>query len=290
VILVWGPSGDPPLERVATVLRDRGVMFVHLDDRELDGLRYDITFDVQLSGWIELDGREVALDELSSIYIRPGDPPEGSAANAAMVLLGVAAGVPATVINRPAGGRSNWSKPYQLGLIAAHGLQVPPTLVTTDPAAARAFLMTHQRLVFKSVSGVRSIVATLDAGEIDRLDGVSTGPVQLQRWIDGLDVRVHVVGSRVFATAVDSEAADYRYASRDGADIAMLPYDIPADLAQRLVALTASLGLLVSGIDLRLTPDGEWFCFEVNPSPGFSFYEEATGQPIAEAIVDLLLG
>jgi glutathione synthase/RimK-type ligase-like ATP-grasp enzyme len=48
------------------------------------------------------------------------------------------------------------------------------------------------------------------------------------------------------------------------------------------------MGLLVSGIDLRVTGKGEWVCFEVNPSPGFTFYE-ADGQPIAAAIADLLL-
>jgi D-alanine-D-alanine ligase-like ATP-grasp enzyme len=46
--------------------------------------------------------------------------------------------------------------------------------------------------------------------------------------------------------------------------------------------------LLVSGIDLRVTDNDEWFCLEVNPSPGFTFYEDATGQPVAEAIADLL--
>lgn len=49
------------------------------------------------------------------------------------------------------------------------------------------------------------------------------------------------------------------------------------------------MGLLLAGIALRRTPEGGWVCFEVNPSPGFSFYEEATGQPIAAAVADLLL-
>jgi hypothetical protein len=48
--------------------------------------------------------------------------------------------------------------------------------------------------------------------------------------------------------------------------------------------------LQVAGIDLRKTSDGNWFCFEVNPSPAFTFYEEATGQPIAKAIANLLVG
>jgi len=48
------------------------------------------------------------------------------------------------------------------------------------------------------------------------------------------------------------------------------------------------MSLAVAGIDLRRTPDGQWFCFEVNPSPGFIYYEQATGQPMAEAIARLL--
>lgn len=47
--------------------------------------------------------------------------------------------------------------------------------------------------------------------------------------------------------------------------------------------------LPLAGIDLRRTADNEWYCFEINPSPGFSYYENATGQPIADAIAGLLL-
>jgi D-alanine-D-alanine ligase-like ATP-grasp enzyme len=54
--------------------------------------------------------------------------------------------------------------------------------------------------------------------------------------------------------------------------------------------MSADMRLLVAGVDLRLTPDGGWTCFEVNPSPGFLYYESATGQPITEAVADLLLG
>jgi glutathione synthase/RimK-type ligase-like ATP-grasp enzyme len=135
---------------------------------------------------------------------------------------------------------------------------------------------------------VRSIVSALEVGDGDRLDGVASGPVQLQRWIAGRDVRVHVVGDRCFATAIDSPADDYRYGAREGIDPTLSVVDIPGPLQGRLVALTRRLGLLVSGIDLRVTAAGEWFCFEVNPSPGFTFYEDATGQPIGAAIADLL--
>ena len=50
------------------------------------------------------------------------------------------------------------------------------------------------------------------------------------------------------------------------------------------MALGARLGLELVGIDLLLTDAGEAYCFEINPSPAFSFFERHTDQPIARAI------
>jgi glutathione synthase/RimK-type ligase-like ATP-grasp enzyme len=165
---------------------------------------------------------------------------------------------------------------------------VPDTLVTTDVGAAQEFLARHGRIIYKSVSGVRSIVASIDSSQRARLDQLGTGPVQFQRWIDGTDVRVHVVGDRRFATQVVSDAVDYGYPAASTVGVELSPTEIPLSLGRRLVELTDSMGLLLSGTDLRVTPDGDWYAFEMNPSPGFSFYEDATGQPIAAAIAELL--
>jgi len=43
-----------------------------------------------------------------------------------------------------------------------------------------------------------------------------------------------------------------------------------------------------TGIDLRVTDGGEWYCFEVNPAPAFSYYEKHTGQRIAAAVAHFL--
>ena len=39
---------------------------------------------------------------------------------------------------------------------------------------------------------------------------------------------------------------------------------------------------------LERTPDGEWYCFEVSPAPGFAYYEQNTGQPISAALAEVL--
>jgi glutathione synthase/RimK-type ligase-like ATP-grasp enzyme len=288
MIIAWGPLDDPPLARVLDVLDGRGMDLAHLDEPVLAELRYDVSFAGEPTGWMDLDGRRLALSDLRAMYARPGTATTRPAVAAAAMLSTLAAATPAVVVNRPWAGRSNCSKPHQLRVIQRAGLRVPDTVVTTDPGTARAFLERHDRLVYKSVSGIRSIVAAIGAREAERLEMVSTGPVQLQEWVDGTDVRVHVVGGRWFATRVSSPAVDYRYAHLDGATVDMSAIDIPDTLGHRLVDLTQQMGLLVSGVDLRQTPSGEWCCFEVNPSPGFTYYEEHTGQPIAEAIADLL--
>ena len=45
----------------------------------------------------------------------------------------------------------------------------------------------------------------------------------------------------------------------------------------------------MQAVHARRTPADEWYCFEVNPSPGFTYFQAATQQPIAEAIADLLI-
>ena len=59
-------------------------------------------------------------------------------------------------------------------------------------------------------------------------------------------------------------------------------------LEERCRVLAASLGLLLAGIALRLTAQGEWYCFEVNPSPAFTYYASSTNQPIAQAVARML--
>ena len=287
MILVWGALDDPPVERVLESLAARTAEVVHLDDHSLGGLRYDIRLGPRPRGWIEVEGRRIEVDELSGMYLRPGEQ-QGPAAAASATMLAVAGSVAATVVNRPAAGRSNLSKPFQLAVLADAGLPTPETLVTSDADAARAFLGRHGRIVYKSISGRRSIVASVGIDEIERLDQVGHGPVQLQRWVEGIDVRVHVVGDRWFATSVASTATDYRYAGEQGLAVALAPFDLPDELGRHLVEVTAAMGLAVAGVDLRRTPDGGWCCFEVNPSPGFPYYEDHTGQPIAAAIADLL--
>lgn len=297
MILVWGDRSDAPVEHVLALLQQRQAAVMHIDGARLADLRHDLTLGgtgtAITTGWIESQGLRADVQQLTGIYLRPLPAPPGAAAQAAAaaadVLLTLTANTSAVVINPPAAGLSNHSKPFQLQLIARAGLAVPPTLITSDAQAALDFVQLHGRVVYKSISGVRSVVSTLEIKDQLRLQGLAHGPVQLQRWVAGRDVRVHVVGRRCFATAIDCQATDYRYAARSGEPVQLSPMRIAPALAKTLVGLVHGLGLQLAGVDLRKTPTGDWVCFEVNPSPGFTYCEDATGQPIGDALVDLLL-
>lgn len=56
------------------------------------------------------------------------------------------------------------------------------------------------------------------------------------------------------------------------------------DVARRCIELTRRLALPLTGIDLRFGNGDQVCCFEANPSPAFSEYEEKTGQPSVAAI------
>jgi hypothetical protein len=192
---------------------------------------------------------------------------------------------PALVINRYVPMGSNASKPYQAQLIRAQGFKVPETLITSDPERVREFQAIHGRVIYKSLSSIRSIVQTLGPSDLDRLESIRWCPTQFQAYVEGTNIRVHVIRDRIYPTAIETEATDYRYARRQAGKAADLrEVKLCDELAERCVELAKSMGLVFAGIDLKVTPDNQVYCFEVNPSPAFSFYENHTGQPISQGI------
>jgi glutathione synthase/RimK-type ligase-like ATP-grasp enzyme len=64
--------------------------------------------------------------------------------------------------------------------------------------------------------------------------------------------------------------------------------ELSQDVERRCVELAQALQLGFAGIDLKITPEGDIYCLEVNPCPAFSYFQRGTGQPIAEAVASYL--
>ncbi len=304
MILLWGLERDQPLASVKAALNLTSASVVFLDQRATLQTSAKLRFESGLSGRLDIAGERVELDSITSCLVRPYDwtrlPPIARAGpNTAewdhayaidRALWLWAQYAPGLVVNRPSAMQLTSSKPHQRTLIRVAGFEFPQTLITTDPAAAADFIERHGTAIYKSISSARSVVACVTDRHRDRLDDVRWCPTQFQEYVPGLDYRVHVVGGEIFCCEIHSDAVDYRYAIRQGATIEMRPAILPDECIERCLTLASDFGLIVAGIDLRRTPEGAWYCFEINPSPAFSFFECDERNPIAAAVARLLTG
>jgi glutathione synthase/RimK-type ligase-like ATP-grasp enzyme len=302
MVMLWGISTDQPLQLVTAALQQRKIPFVLVDQQQVLRNKIHLRFSSEVTGKITTPEWSVDVAAIKSVYLRPYDTRDvGRLAvdrgreqelertcEFENTLLGWIEMSSALIVNRPSAMAANNSKPYQLQLIRSAGFSVPDTLVTTDPEAVREFRRLHGAVIYKSVSGIRSVVRRLGVEHEPRLEDIAHCPTQFQQYIDGVDFRVHVVGDEIFACAISSTADDYRYPQRQDTQPEVQPFEVPQDIRDVCLRLAASMNLPVAGIDLRRTDSGAWYCFEVNPSPGFSFYEEAAQQPISQAIAGLL--
>jgi hypothetical protein len=306
MILLCGIPSEPPLALVREALDRRGARYVSFNQRQFSAMA--IEFEIvrgQPAGRLQVNGDSYSLSDFEGVLNRLmdyrflpelKDLPETSGAyrlcrNLMDTLTRWSELSDGRVVNRIAPMTSNFSKPFQAQIIRQYGFEVPPTLITNDPDLVREFRAQHGQVIYKSISGVRSIVQTLTDEDMGRLENIRWCPTQFQAFVEGNNVRVHTIGDKLFATAIKSEATDYRYAARQKGEPADLrEVDLSDELAEMCLKLSAGLGLAFAGIDLKITPENHVYCFEVNPSPAFSYYQSNTGQPIADAVAGYLLG
>ncbi|NEA41461.1 ATP-grasp ribosomal peptide maturase [Streptomyces sp. SID11385] len=184
-------------------------------------------------------------------------------------------------------------KPAQLALARRLGLDVPPTLVTNDPDEARAFITEHEQVIHKTLrstpyerDGVQLAgwADPVTAEEID--DSLRSAPHLFQARVrKAADVRVLVVGRRLFAVRIDSGLLDWR---RDYSALTYTTIDLPPALAAALRAFLECCGLESGSFDLTLDAEGRYQFLELNPNGQWGWLEGATGLPLSAAFADFL--
>jgi glutathione synthase/RimK-type ligase-like ATP-grasp enzyme len=296
VILLWGLLEDPCVRSVHDCLLRLHASVSLVNHAEIGRTR--VRYSSEPSAKFRLSCGDVSLDlhDVSSAYLRPYDyrdyvgyrpASDGEVGQEGLVHHLVAAWAEQSngrIINRPSAEASNHSKLFQAMHLLESGFSVPASLVSNDPAAVRRFLAEHRELIYKSMSGVRSVVRSLDPRDLDAIGAM--GPVFFQQRVCGPNVRVHVVGTEVTACAIESDAIDYRYSSATR----FSPTKLPADVADRCVRVTQHLGLVLSGLDLIHGSDDCWYCLEVNPNPAFSVFEDGVRDRVAGQMAAYLMG
>jgi glutathione synthase/RimK-type ligase-like ATP-grasp enzyme len=291
---------DSPMAVTHAALTRAGADVFFLDHRKIAVSEIDYAFSAEAGGRcvVRVANAPIDMARVKVAYIR------GSDYNDYDEFRGLAADTPqvmqagwfeaqlrawldasnAIVINRSGPSATNYSKPYQMTFIRQAGFLVPEALISNDAGAAARFLSENPESIYKSLSAVRSIVRKVGDTHRGYIDDVQWCPTLFQRFVPGTNYRAHVVNGEVLAVRIESDQVDYRYGNS-----AMTIAELPFEVAEKCRRLTVMLGLCFSGIDLMRTPDDEWYCFEVNPSPAYPYFEWGSGQQISAALADFMI-
>jgi MvdD-like protein with pre-ATP grasp domain len=321
MILILTMQGDRTADRVERELAARGGAVVRFDPAELPeravcSLRFTAG-----AGWrrtIERTGAPaIDLAAVTSVWLRrPGArvaPAAIADPRARSYLLAewrdVAADVFSTLACRWLPGPPDVVLAQQRKcrpLMLAHelGFAIPATALTSRPADLFELHRAHGGDIITKLPGPSAFPDAF-AGELarytERVVPRDLGHARELRWCPiliqenvakRLEVRATVVGDRVFAAEIHSQAShrtrqDWR--RYDHANTRYAIHALPAEHERRCVELTRRLGLCYGAIDLIVTPDGEYVFLEINPAGEYGWVEDLTRLPISEAICDLLL-
>jgi glutathione synthase/RimK-type ligase-like ATP-grasp enzyme len=308
MIVVISHPDDVHATRVLDSLRRDGHETLLLDISELPE-RASLTIDYQTARGPRLayrtNGRAVDLSTARSVWWRrPQAPVLGSMTDDVYAfafnewqeaLNGLWQLMDAPWMNPPAKDEVAARKALQLRVAAEVGLRTPRTVMTSDPAVAREFVARQGigKTIFKTFSCTHAIwreTRLVRETELDILDEVRHAPVIFQEYIAGAaDLRITVVGDKMFPAAIHSFGTDYEVDFRMSlGQCRTEPTELPPHVSDALMKLMRRLGLVYGAIDVRRTPDGEYVFLEVNTAGEFLFVEERTGQPIAAAVAGWL--
>ena len=177
-------------------------------------------------------------------------------------------------------------KPLQLKTVRLLGVKIPKTLITNDPMRVIEWSKSVEKAIFKPVYGGSHAKILTDSDlEPKRLKlALSLSPVTIQEYIRGTNIRTYVIGNSVYSAEIRTNSIDFR----EDPDAKLIPIDLPESIQKQCLAIAKALHLKWTAIDWRLSPNCDYFFLEANPSPMFLYFEQQTGFPITEKLVELL--
>ena len=316
-ILMVSTKLDPHVNIIASKLNERKIPFVRFNTED---------FPLKVSASIYFDenkqdqklnfynGRKIIGSEICGVwYRRPAQfqfPKEFTPAihlfaeqESKSTIMGLWEVLNCIWINHPESNRKAELKIKQLRMASEVGLEIPKTLITNSPEDAEKFFRKTQLkgVIIKRLGGgimldgnrgsaiYTSLVSESDMQKINR---VKYTPALFQEYIQkDLELRITVVGDKVFAAEIHSQASqkakiDWR---KDTLSLAHKIHQLPSDLEQKLITFVKKLGLNFGAIDMILTPQGRYVFLEINPNGQWGWIEDLTGLPISESIIDLLM-
>jgi ATP-grasp ribosomal peptide maturase len=317
-VLVLTQQLDFHADLVIHELNRRGVNLVRFDTSDFPR-RSTLIARSRSGSWdgtIVLRDRSIHFDQISSIWYRRPTPfeldptltPAGqqfASAEARMALGGILRSIDCLWVNHPEKMVTADYKPFQLTVAGDCRLEIPASLITNDPDAVIDFFeRCHAQMIYKTLSGGLIVsesgdVVSIYTSRVTRDDLLKesqrvrhTACLFQELVPKQLELRITVVGNHVFPAEISYQhakraAVDFRTAYQD---LRYGIHQLPEAIRQKCLALVQKLGLAFAAIDMIVTPDGRYVFLELNSNGQWGWIQNATGLPICETLVDMLVG
>ncbi|MBW8201844.1 MvdC/MvdD family ATP grasp protein [Flagellimonas abyssi] len=192
------------------------------------------------------------------------------------------------------------NKIYQLQLAESLGFKIPESIISNSAKNIRSFYSkNNEECIIKPVkSGLiddekeSKVVFTNKLKILPTSDNkIKVSPNFLQTEIKKKgDIRVIVVGNKIFSTLIDSQSndstkTDWRKGEKP---LNHQKINLPKQVENKCISLLRKLNLRYGAIDFILDKSGNYIFLEINPNGQWAWIENQTGYPISKEIVTLL--
>jgi len=319
MILIVSTPADLTAQAVERRLRSRGVKVVLFDTGRFPSeARITVSYrDSQPRYAIRMDGQVLRFDDVTSIWFRR---PNRYIAHPSITDAEVRAVVEQDcgeflnafwdsmnclmLPGSPSAMKIAQRKPTHMARAKALGFDIAPTVFTNDP---QEFLDLYReqegRLIHKITANLTlqermgtefsRLTCGVTRRDVMHAESVSLAPIVFQAYVPKrLELRVTVVGHRVFTAEIHSQESNRTHFDWRRYDLGAtphLPHELPRDIADRCVQLVTQFGLTYGTIDLILTPDDRYVFLELNSAGEYGWIEQVTGLPISDAVADFLM-
>ncbi|UUC44335.1 MvdC/MvdD family ATP grasp protein [Flavobacterium cerinum] len=198
------------------------------------------------------------------------------------------------------------SKEEQMRIADFLGMKVPETCITNSPEEAKRFFRDHPNGVVTKMQssfaierdGVENVVFTnlIKEEDLDNIETLQYCPMQFQEKLDKkVELRITIVGDEIYAFEIDSQKLDNAKLDwrREGIELLSdwKPYELPADLRDKLLQMMDMYEVNYGAIDIIVTPDDNYYFLEINAAGEFFWLDRLLpDNPISDQIAKVLLG
>ena len=270
--------------------------------------------DGRLDGWLTDGTRRVSFPEIRAIWWHAVGVAEISAktdvlfrdwvqGELASAIATIACALPAARFPDPDRVAAAGRKWKQLAVATRCGFRCPASLITSSANELTRFSQ-GRPTVFKTLSHPEVRVAgepsrqvyttLLSTKDIERAHLLEHSIGFFQEYVSKVrDVRVTVVGDRVFAVAIESQESQLASVDWRRYDLANTPHhviELDEATKHKCRRVLRCLELEYGAFDFAEDANGRLWFLEVNPNGLWAWLEILTGVPISEAIAEHLVG